>query len=379
MLIGRHSWGHKAVEFLRTRARSARVRKDILCRVEGGVRLVRVHDDSAGYGMHRGRERESRIRLGERNNAAVALWLLLFLLGIVSACNRAADQRPSFEHAQQAFFHGELDRSQAEAEHGYQYFANSDPQLAWKFRVLEAEALMWRVMSPEVLALLNTPPAFVSHTLAVPVLTLEGLAHARLHHFSEADRKLQGAEKLCMAVPEAACGAVMRARGVLAIEQGKFPLAQRYFSQSLTFARAQHDRFLEATALLNMGTASLKQEHFDEAMDWLASARRLSADLDAGDIAQVALGDLGWAYYKLGDPERALDSFLQAEKRATQLGDVRGQLAWLTTAGYIYLDRRDYSTAEQSYQQALDLAQKISSKEDIVNALMSLALVEEQM
>jgi CHAT domain-containing protein len=300
------------------------------------------------------------------------------LLGIVSACNRAAYQRPSFEHAQQAFFHGELEGSQVEAEHGYQYFVNSDPQLAWKFRVLEAEALTWRRMSQQVLALLNSPPAFLSHTLVIQVLTLEGLAHARLHHFGDADRKLQEAEQLCAATSDAACGAVARARGALAMEQGRLPLAASYFSKSLGFARARGDQFLESTALLNLGTVSLQQAHYDEAIDWLESARRLAAELDAQDLAQAVLGNLGWAYYKLGDPERALDSFSQAEGHASQLGDVHSQIVWLTTTGYVYLDRHEYSTAEQSYQKALHIAQQISSKEDILNALMSLALVSEQ-
>ncbi len=53
------------------------------------------------------------------------------------------------------------------------------------------------------------------------------------------------------------------------------------------------------------------------------------------------------------------------------------QVKWLTTVGYIYLDAKRYDAAEHSYHQALDLAQG-TSKEDILNALMSLALVSEQ-
>jgi CHAT domain-containing protein len=234
-------------------------------------------------------------------------------------------------------------------------------------------------MNQQVLALLNAPPASVDEASAIQIFTLEGLAHTRLHDFKEAEQRLRRADEMCMRSREASCGAVIRARGVLALEQDQSVLAQHYFQETLAFARRSGDQFLESTALLNLSAVALKQARFDEAIDFSESARRLSVSLGAGYVAQVALGNLGWVYYKLGDSERALDSFLQAEKRAAQVGAIYSQIAWVTTAGYVYLDRREYSTAEGSYLRALALAQKIDSKEDIVNALMSLALVSEQM
>ena len=309
----------------------------------------------------------------------VRLAKLALLFVALSYCRRSPTPEETLEHARQTFLHGDLLGSQEEAERGYRRFVGSSPEWARRFRILEAECLMWRGLSRQVLGLLNPLPASGDQASAIPILTLEGLAHARLHDFGEADHKLQEAEKLCMSGSDTTCGAVLRARGFFAMEQGKFLPAQSYFSQTLTFARARGDQFLEATALLNLGTASLQQGHFDEAIDWSESARRVSTNLGAGYVTQVALGNLGWAYYKLGDSERALDSFLRAEKRASQLRAFYVQLVWLTAAGYVYLDRHEYSVAEQSYQQALDLAQKIDSKGDIVNALMSLALVSEQM
>jgi CHAT domain-containing protein len=237
---------------------------------------------------------------------------------------------------------------------------------------------MWRGLSQQVLEVLKSLPAFGDEASAVSALTLEGLAYARLHQFSDADNKLHEAEAMCATASQSVCGSVPRARGILAMERGEFQAASTYFGQSLTFARSHGDRFLEATALLNLGTASLKQQHFDEAMDWSRSARDLSAKLGADYIAQVALGNLGWAHYKLGDPERALDMFLQAEASGRRLRAFHVELVWLTAAGYVYLDRGEYATAEGSYQEALHLAQKIDSREDIFNALISLALVSEQ-
>ena len=239
---------------------------------------------------------------------------------------------------------------------------------------------MWSGESQQVLDLLAAPPPpLAAAQYTVPTLTLEGVAHAHLHQFSEAQQALEKAEQACAVSTDASCAAVKRARGVLAIEQDQVGLAQQFFENTLTLARTQGDHFLEATALLNLGASLLREHRFDEAIDSSDSAYRLARVLDAGEIAQTALGNLGWAYYKLGDSEKALELFLEADRHATELGDVINHLRWLTTAGYVYLDRHEYSVAERSYLQALDLAQKIDSKEDIVNALMSLALVSEQM
>jgi CHAT domain-containing protein len=161
------------------------------------------------------------------------------------------------------------------------------------------------------------------------------------------------------------------------MERGHFESAQRLFDQTLVSARARGDRFLEATALLNLGWSELQQERFDEALDWSDQAYRLSTSIDAGYIAQAALGNSGWAYYRLGESEKALGLLLEAKKRANEIGAVTNEVAWLTNLGYVFLDAGDYGKAEQSYQDALAVAQKISSKEDVLNALMSLALVSE--
>ena len=207
------------------------------------------------------------------------------------------------------------------------------------------------------------------------MLAIEGVAYARVHSFREADRSLSHAEQLCAAAPGAICGTVIRARGVLALERAQPKEAARFFAESLSFARAHGDQFLEATALLNLGATSLREHHFDEAIGWLEPAQALATSLGAESIALKATGNLGWAYYNLGDSERALELSNDAERRAVGIGDVFDQLSWITNSGYVYTDLRDFTRAKQSYMEAYGLAKKIDSKEDIYNALRALALV----
>ena len=207
------------------------------------------------------------------------------------------------------------------------------------------------------------------------MLALEGVAYAHLRLFPEAESTLGQAELSCSAISVAACGNVIRANGVLAIERGNLDQAQQFFMQSLSFARSDGDKFLEATALLNLGAASLKEEHFDEAIDRSNEALRLSVALDAGDVSLVASENLGWAYYNLGDPDKALELLLDAENNAFKVGDIVDQVSLLTDVGYVYARLNDFSRAKQAYLQALNLARQIKTVQHTFNALRALALV----
>ncbi len=234
-------------------------------------------------------------------------------------------------------------------------------------------------MSQDTLTLLtsgaDTPP---SGDLAVQVDRLEGLAYADLQRFAEAEQRLKEAEGLCPSPNNSvSCTDVIAARGTVEMSRGHLDRAQLFFERVLSLDRGLADPFREANAMLSLSNCALQQEHFDEAVDWADSSYRLSSTLGFEDVAQNALGNLGWAYYRLGESEKAEGLFVEAEKRAIQLGDVTDQVKWLTTGGYIYLDARRYSDAERSYHQALNLAQN-TSKQDTLDALMSLALVSER-
>jgi CHAT domain-containing protein/Flp pilus assembly protein TadD len=241
---------------------------------------------------------------------------------------------------------------------------------------LEAESLLWRGMFADALALLNSPATRPdSKNSAIEILAIEGVAHARLHKFPEAEENLRQAVEICQTSSEVTCGDVARAQGVLAVQHGELDSAKQFFGQSLRFARARNNRFLEATALLNLGLASLQQEHFDEAIDWTNAAYRASTILGAGNITQTALGNLGWAYYNLGDSEKSLELSLEAERRASQVGNVVLHLYWTTNVGYVYAGLGDLPHAKESYLRALELATQINGREGIYNALRALALV----
>ncbi len=290
------------------------------------------------------------------------------------SCARRESAQTAYERIQAAFLHGNLTQSQVESEREYQRLRESNPDWAWRFRILEARAALWRGMYEDVLHLLASQPGPPNETgLNAPILTLKAIANARLQRFPEAEARLKEAEQICTSRADPSCGEVLQARGLMFNEHGQLEQARKVFERSLSFARAHGDRFLESTSLLNLGLVSLKQERFDEAIESSEASYRVSSAIGAADVALVAQGNLGWAYYKLGDSEKSLQVFQAAEKNAAQLGDIFDQENELTNIGYIYMDSRKFDLAAQSFLRALALAEGIKAQQDIYNALRVLA------
>jgi len=306
--------------------------------------------------------------------AMACVWVLLLLLLFRLEDNSPDSAQTAYEHASTLFQHGDVAKSQLEAELGVRRFSAGAPAWSSKFLLLEAESMLFRGMDADALHLLDHYPDSPENANGtIEKLAIEGIALTRQAQFALGDQRLIQAEVLCQTAYYPACGDVLRARGIVAAKREDLPAAQRFFIQTIAFARAHGDSLLEGSAASNLGFVALQVSHFDEAIDWSEIAFRQGTQLGAEDLVQVASGNLGWAYYQLGDGERALAQFLEAERSAARIGNVRNELQWISTAGYVYRDTGDLTRAAQSYRQALYLARQIGSKEDIVNALEDLA------
>jgi CHAT domain-containing protein len=270
-----------------------------------------------------------------------------------------------------------LVRAQADAERASLYYSRRSLLWAWKFRLLDAKVLAWRGMYPEILKVLEPEglPTLKEDDLELQKQVLTSIANIRLHRYPEAQQAIALASQSCVGENSSVCGELFNVRGSLEVERGEYEQAKPFFSKSLSTAVGQNDRFLKAWALLNLTHVALLEEHFDEAIDLAENTYQVAASIDAQRIMLTAQGNLGWASYKTGDSEKALEVFLDAQQRARALGSVVDEIRWLTTSGYIYLDQRNYAVAEDCYRKALDLARRIDSKEQISDAITSLAFV----
>lgn len=319
------------------------------------------------------------MRRGQAGRRSVLVIPVVLSLAWFSACAHRRDPQVAFDHALQTLQHGEIASAGEEAEKGYKEFHRVGADWAWKFTILRARTLCWQGLNDRALDLLTSEPApLPPGDLTVQKHWLKGVAYVASHRFHDAEQEQELAERLCDASNYPACVNVMRARGKLEMAHAQYAQAQHLFERALVLARVRGDPFLQANALLDMSWSADEQTHFDEALAWADAARKISVPRDFADIAQTALGNMGWAYYKLGDSEKALEMFIEAGKQAEKLGDLADRVKWLTNAGYIYMDARDFRTAEQSFVQSLKLAQQINSREDTINAQIALAFVYEQ-
>jgi CHAT domain-containing protein len=307
------------------------------------------------------------------------LALLLFaVVATISCIDRRDSPQMTFDRVEKALRHGQVSQCQDQAARAYREYRSSNPAWAWRFLILEAQAALERGLNEDVLKLLKSEPLPSDQPdVAIPALMLAGVANVNKHNFREAERSLAQAAKLCDTSVLAICGYVLQARGLLASEQSDSLSAETLYELSLSFARAHGDSFLESNSLLNLGAESLAQGRYDEAIGRSEAAYQVAKAADAAILELDTQGNIGWAYYKLGDADRALERFLDAEKRAAELGDVADQGVWLTNAGYVYLDARNLGLAEQHFRRALQIEQGpgVDSKENIYNALRALARV----
>jgi CHAT domain-containing protein len=305
--------------------------------------------------------------------------LFVFALVTLSGCSRPRNPSADLEHARETLKHGDANAAAAEAERGYETYRNIDLKWSWEFAILRAKAFYRQAKYEAVLSSLSSIPTLPPPgDLAVRKRWLEALAFISMGNSSEAEKKFEEAQLLCSASNSEPCGDVLSARGALEIKNGRYAQAEIFFQRVLGFARASGNQLWQADALLDMSWSANELTHFDEALDWAYAAREIAVTQGYPDIAQTALGNIGWGYYKLGDGAKAEGMFIEAKDQAEKLGDVASQAGWLASLGYVYMDAGDYKMAGQSFQQSLEISQRIKSREDIVTALQALAFVSEQ-
>lgn len=304
---------------------------------------------------------------------------LLILAVALSSCHAQRHPQSAYDHALQTFQHGDVKGSLTEGRKGYDEFGAVSSEWRWKFRILEVNALLVQQRNDEALTLLSSEPgAPSSGDTAVQLQRMEAVAYALTRNFPEAQNRLANADRLCAASDTPACSSVLLVRAWVEGQFGHFESARKLLEQGRISARKNGNQFLEASALVNLGWTALQMGHLDEVLDLGNDAFKIAAPRDFAGVAQKALGNMGWAYYRLGDREKAAEKFSGAKARAEELGDVSDELKWILDNGYVHLDNRDYAAAERSFRQSLDLAEKLPSREDTVNALQSLAFLCEQ-
>ena len=235
----------------------------------------------------------------------------------------------------------------------------SDPEWSYRFCLLEADIFQFEGRSQDVVDVLDLPtPAFTPRgDLVIKRDILLSLADARLGRQQRSVEEMQAAESFSVATHSSLQGEVLRTQGLLEYRNGEALDAQTSLLASLELARQQKDDYLAASDLLNLGTFALRAWRIDEALNRSNASSLLADKIHADALLQSDLGNAGWAYYDLGDYERALESFQQAEAQARKLGAADSEILWLQSAGQSLSRMGDLRRAQSCYEEALQAAQ----------------------
>lgn len=295
----------------------------------------------------------------------------------MTGCNRHARSTPDelYRQTRASFERGELPEAIAAADSGYSQFRSAQPDWAWRFNIQKAEILVWQGKPKDALALLDPelPTTLAGSDVEVRQRILQSTANGNLQRFDQAKLRVEQADKLAVANHPELQGDVAIAKATLAIQQNDFISAETLNRRALDFARQQNRRFLEVSALGNLGVVALRQQRCGDAVEVFDAAVATAQQLHNRTLLEKLAGNSGWCYYKLGDFDRALENFTQAESTSAELGIAKDQLTWLTNIGSIHYERRDFPTAANYYQRALAIARSLENKSQAAVCLNNLS------
>jgi len=270
---------------------------------------------------------------------------------ILAGCGTSPDAH--YTNGRLLLRQGKFDEAMREAQAGF------DAERSWRFRILKADIVLLArsdvKTAKELLAYAHLPTDRESLArLRVDESYLENLAS----HYSTAEALLRQAAQIAKPLELPMLEALIENRmGLVEVRQGRMDLAESAFRHAIEVAAAQHDPYLQAAAMGNLGLMFQNTFHFEEAIYWFDKAGAMFQQLGNMKSYYMTLGNLGSCYLRLGDTDKGLVDLEQAETYARRIGDHYLEQLWIGNSGSGLYDREDLQKAAEKFKQALDIAQ----------------------
>jgi predicted ATPase/DNA-binding SARP family transcriptional activator len=200
-------------------------------------------------------------------------------------------------------------------------------------------------------------------------------------HMTEGRRWLDLCIAACGDAEPAYRAKALAANGELAREQGDYPSARAFLSQSLEIARElgiATGYGGSAFSLFNLGCVAWEEGEYVEARRLLEESLELVSDPGVGEAGF----DRAWPMLKLGqvalderDAERAASLFEESLSRHRKLGDREGLARALEQLARAALMRGDARASRLLSERSLEAAAELGYKEGLAGPLVNLARV----
>jgi CHAT domain-containing protein len=301
-----------------------------------------------------------------RDGLACFLPALLLILAAAPAAPDA--ERAAVQQARTELDRGHLPQAQRIVDDALRRFASSDSESAWMLRVMRGEVLLQTGGPAAAQPVLEKPLPQRLHTSEAEVRRLIALAYiAFLRQSPETEQLIANARTIATAHQPALLPNVL-----LMLALARPQRSEAYTLDAITLARKSGNRVTEAKALANLTKSYVAGHHYNEAIATGERARVLAKELDLQTVLERAEGNVGWAYWEVGDDESAIDLFVHAEAIAAGTGS-SSRVAWLNQLGNIHYARHDFAAAERFYRDVVRYG--ALDADDVGRALANLAVI----
>ena len=131
---------------------------------------------------------------------------------------------------------------------------------------------------------------------------------------------------------------------------------------ALALARNLSDEYLVSGALNGLGYIRLTHSRYDDAISYFEAADQSAQKIPSKVRREKCLGNLGWCYFRLGQPQRALELFSTAEPLAAETGMADDDHRWLANMGSVYYTQLEYDKAIPYYVRASEIARLVGNR-----------------
>ena len=296
---------------------------------------------------------------------------------MLGGCKLARNPQPDYDHVVAEIKHGNLNVALGDANRLSEKYSGISPEWDWRFRILRAQIHVSQSEPQVALALLNSnlPPSLGSTDVALRKILFEGIAYRYLQQPKQAEQKLGEAEQLATSLHSRSLCQVLIAQAGLDIDLENYAAAQQYYSRARALASQYGLQDQEANIQTGLALISTRQDHLDEAVDRNQKALALARSQGMEGVEATILGNLGWAYFILGDYENALQFYKQGAETSQRLGLKGYSLYWYTGVATSYFTLHRYADAEELAQRTLEQARNMSDPETLRACLNTLAEV----
>jgi len=303
---------------------------------------------------------------------------------VLAGCKNNIVKHPDITYAavEKLVIHGDLTAAHQKAQQASTQLLGQNGEWAWRFRLLDARVLLREGRNKEVLSLLSEmlPSNLITTDIALERTVLQAWAYNSLGRHNEANQALQQAQLLSANGslargddPSSLESQAFNAWGVLYLQQADLLHADQIFHRNLEVAHKQGNQYQYALAQQDLSLVALRQEHFDEALDWSEAAARSAKNIDARSLLEESQGNIAWANYKLGNFEEALSGFRTAEEGAHSVGEASDRMEWLNDIGLSLYRLGHPQEAENCYKNVLQIAETSQDAEKSIEAHVALA------